>query len=231
MELEKFLMVFLRVSVLIPLLPVFGGRMIPAHFKVGMILSIAYFLTPLVEVPMEGPIYLRIAREVLLGGAIGFSVTVVFTAVTMAAQWISFMMGLTMASVFDPTIGGLASPVAQMMNFMAIVAFFAFDLHHQVILTIAQTFDILPSNASLAAGVVEMMRMLFITAFKLAMPIILIELMANLTLGFIAKAMPQANLLAVGFPLNLGLGFLGLILFLPFIIQVIGSLKFIPNWR
>jgi len=230
-ELEKLLLVFLRVSVMIALLPVFGGRTIPPQFKVGLSLALSYFLAPLVTVSMEGHLGIRVLREVLLGGAVGFSVTIVFTTLIMASQWASFMMGLTMASAFDPSIGGIASPVTQLMNLVAIVAFFAFDLHHQLILGMVETFSIVPTATELAAGVVQLIRMLFVTAFKLAIPLLLVQVMSQLIMGFLAKAMPQANLLAVGLPISLGLGFVGFMLFLPFLIQVLVRLNFFPVWR
>jgi len=230
-DLEKLLLVFLRVSVIVALLPVLGGRMIPPHFKAGLSLALAGFLAPLVPVSLEGPFVLRALRELLFGGAIGFSVTLVFATLIMAAQWASFMMGLTMASAFDPTIGGIASPVAQFMNIVAIVSFFVFDLHHQLILGLVETFRALPPADTLAAAVMELVRMLFVTAFKLAAPLLLVQVMSQLIMGFLAKAMPQANLLAVGLPVSLGLGFVALLLFLPFLLQVFVHLNFFPAWR
>lgn len=230
-SLEKFLLVFLRLSVLLPLLPLFGGATFPAQFRIGTALAMAWFLAPIVSVATGGPLFFRISSEILMGAALGFSVRLVFNAVLIASQWISFAMGISVASAFDPTAGSSLTPVGQFLNMLAIVVFFALDMHHDVIIAIARTFDIVPSSATLVGGVIEIMRLLFTTAFRLAAPILIIELMANLVLAFVARAMPQANLLAVGLPINLGMGFIGLMLLIPFFIQAISRLKFIPVWR
>jgi flagellar biosynthetic protein FliR len=231
MGLEKFLLVFLRLSVLLPLLPLFGGATFPPQFRIGAALAMAWFLAPIVSVSTSGPLFLRISSEILLGAALGFSVRLVFNAVLIASQWIGFAMGISVASAFDPTAGSSLTPVGQFLNMLAIVVFFALDMHHDVIIAIARTFDIVPSTATLVGGVIEITRLLFTTAFRLAAPILIIELMANLVLAFVARAMPQANLLAVGLPINLGMGFIGLMLLIPFFVQAISRLKFIPVWR
>jgi flagellar biosynthetic protein FliR len=65
-------------------------------------------------------------------------------------------------------------------------------------------------HALLAAGTG-----IFAVGLRIALPVIAAILIANLTLGMLMRTAPQVNLLAIGFPLTLALGFAVLALMLP----------------
>ena len=54
-------------------------------------------------------------------------------------------------------------------------------------------------------------------------PIVVGMVTLNILLGFIVKATPQINIFFIGFPLDIGLGFLILLLALPAYIAAIGG--------
>ncbi|MDE2564375.1 MAG: flagellar biosynthetic protein FliR, partial [Burkholderiales bacterium] len=53
----------------------------------------------------------------------------------------------------------------------------------------------------------------------IALPLITMLLFVNLVLGAISRVAPQINIFAVGFPVTLGVGLLGLVLTLPLMQQ------------
>ena len=56
---------------------------------------------------------------------------------------------------------------------------------------------------------------LFSSAFWLALPLMALMLFVNLTLGVISRVAPQMNIYAVGFPVTLTVGMVGIAALLP----------------
>jgi flagellar biosynthesis protein FliR len=56
---------------------------------------------------------------------------------------------------------------------------------------------------------------IFSTGLWIALPLITMLLFVNLVLGAISRVAPQINIFAIGFPVTLGVGLLGLVLTLP----------------
>jgi flagellar biosynthetic protein FliR len=55
----------------------------------------------------------------------------------------------------------------------------------------------------------------FATGLWIALPIVTMLLFANLVLGFISRVAPQIQIFAIGFPITLGLGLIGLYYIVP----------------
>ena len=53
----------------------------------------------------------------------------------------------------------------------------------------------------------------------IALPMVTMLLFVNIALGAISRVAPQINIFAIGFPVTLGLGLLGLLLTLPMLAQ------------
>jgi len=223
----------MRISVLLVLLPVFGSRMLPNMFKAGLALAMTFLIAPLVPARSDpaGSMVTIIFREMLFGATLGFSVRVFFSAVEMAAQWASIEMGLSVAGVFDPQFGASVSPLTRFQGMLALAAFFVLDLHHVVLWEIVRSFSIQPAEASLVRTVLELGADLFEVAFRLAAPLFLVQVIANLTLGLLARAMPQANILAVGFPVMVGVGFVAFLAVTPYLLHLLAGLRIVPAFR
>ena len=65
---------------------------------------------------------------------------------------------------------------------------------------------------------------LFSSAFWLALPMIALLLFVNLTLGIISRVAPQMNIFAIGFPVTLTVGLIGIAATLPMLEQPLLSL-------
>jgi len=58
----------------------------------------------------------------------------------------------------------------------------------------------------------------FAVGLQLALPVIAIMLMTNLSLGILTRSAPQLNIFAIGFPITLGVGLIVLDLTLPYFV-------------
>lgn len=208
-----FLWPFVRMLALISTAPVLGEPSVPRRVKVALAALLALLLTPalgpLPQVPVVsvggGWILLQ---QVLIGGAMGFAMRLVFTAVQAAGEYISLQMGLSFASFFDPTSGGSTTVLSRLLHMLALLVFLALDGHLLLIATLAESFHALPIadtpwSASGWLRLVTGARDIFSTGLMLALPLVAALLILNLAMGILNRAAPQFSIFAVGFPLTL----------------------------
>ncbi|MBC8413744.1 MAG: flagellar biosynthetic protein FliR [Nitrospira sp.] len=225
-QIINFMLILLRVSVLVSMLPVFSGSQLPVQFKIGLVVFIALILTPVVNFQIsENQIPLIIVKEILIGMALGYAARFVFNAVNMAGVFISFAVGMSMGRVFNPEMGS-TTHLAEILGSMVMLMFLALDAHHDLIYVVVQSFKILPAGSiNVLPLVPEMISIgagLFVLSIKLAAPVMLGIFLAQVLTGFLYKAAPQMNIFFITMPLNIFLGFSIIIISLPVMENVIG---------
>jgi flagellar biosynthetic protein FliR len=227
-QLTVFLLILLRLSVLFTTVPLLSSKNFPGQFKIGLAMSMAYMLMPIVKFDLgDEHIASVVVKEVLLSIVMGLGVRFVFVSVNMAGQVMSNAMGLSVASAFDPEFGQ-SDEIARLFGIIATLLFFAMDAHHELIYMLVKSFDVVPptSNINVNGLVVEAINIgsrAFVFALKLGAPVVVGMLVAHLMLGFIYKAAPQINIFFVSFPIFIYAGLLIIVLSLPLFISVVGG--------
>lgn len=216
---------FLRILALFTAAPVLSSRSVPVRVRIASAFLIAMaWQATLPAHPVIGvtdPDALRVAMlQVLVGLAIGFAIRVVFSALELAGEVVGFQMGLNFAAFFDPAMGGQASAVARLFSQLAAILFLTLNGHILVLLALHRSFSVFPLDASIVPMVQNMAlprlgAELFASAFWIALPLVGLLLFANLALGMISRVAPQMNIFAVGFPVTLVLGLVGITITLP----------------
>ncbi|NLA74554.1 MAG: flagellar type III secretion system protein FliR [Deltaproteobacteria bacterium] len=217
-QLEGFFWILVRVGTLFFLLPLFGARNIPSLWKAGLSFVVAIVLTPVVpapqNLPVSGPeIILGIAAEVLMGLILAITIRMFMAAAEMAGQFMSFQMGFSMASAIDPQTGAQSNVLTQFIYIFTLLLFFSMDGHHMFIRVMANSFYSVPINSisfksAIANELIRAGSSMFLLGLKIAAPILVALFLSNLCLGIIARTVPQVNILMVGFPVNLSIGFM-----------------------
>ena len=164
-----------------------------------------------------------------VGLAIGFSVRLVFAAVELAGEIIGLQMGLNFASFFDPSSNAQISAVARFFGHMAMLLFVVINGHLLILMAVVKSFDRFPVDGNFlqALGQMRLYELgssLFASALWIALPMIALLLFVNLTLGIISRVAPQMNIYAVGFPVTLTVGMLGIVATLPLLEQPVLAL-------
>ena len=72
----------------------------------------------------------------------------------------------------------------------------------------AQVFKIIQDSRTIFIALADSMGAMFLVALKLAFPILITLFVLSVTLGLLAKAAPQMNIFMLGFPIQIGVGFL-----------------------
>jgi flagellar biosynthetic protein FliR len=225
---------FLRVLAVFSAAPVFSSRAFPLRARIGLAFLIAYAAQPSLSsqsvVSIDGPQALgAVIQQVGIGLAIGFTVRLVFGAFELAGQVTGFQMGLGFAAFFDPSTSAQSSAMGRFYANMASLLFVALNGHLMVIMAVAHSFAAFPvdQNFLQALGTMKLYDLgadLFASGFWIALPVIAMLMFANLALGIISRVAPQMNIYAIGFPVTLTVGLIGVAATLPMLEQPFSAL-------
>jgi flagellar biosynthetic protein FliR len=216
---------FLRALALLSALPVFSQRAVPMRVRIGLAGLVALAAQP--SLPEVAPLALdtlpalgQVAQQVMIGLTIGFAVRLVFAGVELAGELIGLQMGLNFAGFFDPVSASQGTATARFLGTMTAFLFVIINGHLLVVAALVQSFEAFPVSAQPLAFLHALSPQawgaeLFRIGLTLALPIVGMLLFVNLVLGMISRVAPQINVFAVGFPITLGVGLLGLVLTLP----------------
>ena len=216
---------FLRVLALFSSAPVLSSKSFPARARIGLALLVAWAaqssLAGQPQVLINSPAAAGAAmQQVLVGLSIGFAVRVVFAAVELAGELIGLQMGLNFASFFDPTSNAQSGAVASMYNQMSAWMFIVLNGHLMVIAAVIASFRAFPMGSNFVVNI-NQMRLhllgaeLFSLALWVALPVIAVLMLVNVTMGIVSRISPQMNIFAIGFPITLIVGLLGVAFSLP----------------
>ncbi len=224
------LMILLRVSALIVMLPVLGHRLIPPQAKAGLAAVIALLAWPAASAHMPeitlSPLTLTLAamREILLAAALAFLAQLIFAAAQFAGQIMSFQMGMTVANVFDPSTQSQQSVISQLAITLAMLLWLASGAHRMFLHALFESFQRFPVGAAWSVNawpdLLSAAAAMFALALKLAAPVMLLLTFLYIALGLLARAVPQIQVFFVSFPLTTGLGLLALGLAMPAVISL-----------
>ena len=215
-----------RVLGLIATAPVFNNKATPIRVRLLLGIAITVALAPALPpmpaiAPGSGVGLAIMVQQTLIGIAMGFVMRLIFSAIDIAGDLIGLQMGLGFATFYDPQSAGQTAVVAEFFGLLATLMFLALNGHLVMLAILAQSFTQLPvSEILLMPGWHSLVRWaaaLFSVGLLLAMPLIAALLITNIALGVLTRAAPQLNLFAVGFPVTLTVGFIMLLLSLPYL--------------
>jgi flagellar biosynthetic protein FliR len=220
---------FLRTLAVFSSLPVLGTRTVPVRVRVALAALVALAaqpsLPPMPVVPLDSPLaFAIVAQQVLIGLAIGFAVRVVFAAIEYAGETIGLQMGLNFAGFFDPVSASSATATSRFYGTMVAWLFIVINGHLLVLAALLQSFEAFPVGPEPLAFVRETLphrwgAEIFIVGLWIALPLIAMLLFVNLVLGMVSRVAAQINIFAVGFPITVGIGLIGMLLTLPMLEQ------------
>lgn len=234
---QLFLLVFFRIIAMVMTAPLISSAAIPRIAKIGLAFFLAAIVLPgAVEISYAIPAaplqyLLLVLGEVLIGVIIGFFMLLVFSAFQLAGQFFSLQMGFGASQVFDPLAQIEIPLMGQFLNNIAMFVFlFVSGFSKFVMVGVSRSFEVLKA-VDLVAGrqglfdlFVSSLGGLFQTAMTIAFPFLGTLFLVSVSMGLLAKAAPQMNLLMMGFPIAIGVAFLVLFLILPLLMNAFGAI-------
>ena len=211
----------LRVTGVALIAPVLGSLLVPVRIRVLIGVALAIAMLPVLgEVPDYSPLSLlgifTIMREIAIGMAMGFVLSLAVDAALIAGQVVSMGMGLAFATVVDPNSGGVPL-LGRFYVVIATLLLLATNAHLMLVEVLAASYSFMPIGTDGfglpgVAAIVGFGAVMFAGAIQLALPAVVAILMVNIAFGVISRAAPTLNLFAVGFPVAIMMGFIVLTL-------------------
>ena len=213
-----FLYIMMRMSGFIMFSPFFGRNGVPALFQGGMItfLSItAYSMTEQVVNVPETIVELtfRLFMELGVGFFINMLLRFMLYIPEQAGEIIDTQMGMSMARSYDPGAQSSMTTTANFLNMMTQIIFFLANGHVTLIQMMLTSGEIVPFGqvafGDMAANhMVAFFSQCVMLAFKLSFPILGAELLGQMGMGILMKAIPQINVFAINIELKVIVGML-----------------------
>jgi len=216
---------FLRVLALFGAMPVLAQRAVPMRLRVALAFLIAFCaqatLPPMPVIALDSPAaFLAVLQQVLVGVSLGFAVRIVFAAIELAGEIIGLQMGLNFAGFFDPATGSQTTAVSRFFGVSVSWLFIVINGHLMLIAAVVQSFQAFPVGPEPFAFLRSLQPQvwgaeIFRLGLWIALPLTGMLLFTNLVLGIISRVAQQMNIFAIGFPITLAVGLMGVLLTLP----------------
>ncbi len=211
-----FILLFSRVSAMMAFFPFYSYGSVPMSIKAAFAIFITIFLIPISHTGIVQyditTLVLAVLSEFLLGLISGVILNIIFGAIGLAGEQISFVMGFSMASAIDPITGVNSPVIGRFLTLLAILILLAFNGHHLILLFLSKSLasinlgDFYP-DISVWRYITKAVANMFILGFVISFPIIALSLLSDVIFGMLMKTMPQFNLLVVGFPIKIIISF------------------------
>ncbi len=226
-NLTLFMMITARMTGFVLFNPFFGRRGIPGMVKSGLILLLAVTVYAMAPTPPRAPdmlleLALMFLSELGLGYVLGLVVNLFFYIPLLAGSTIDTQMGLSMGATYDPGTQTSTSTTGTLLHVMMSLLFFAANGHHTLLRIIMTSGQIVPFGAvafgeELYSALLRLFIDCTVLGVKLCMPVLGAELLGQMGMGILMKAIPQINIFAINIELKvlIGLG-LTFLLMTPF---------------
>ena len=223
-ELYLFTLIFMRVTGFVLFNPILGRSSLPNIVKAGVVMVFSVFLLGTVgQAPaLPGNILefgLHLLLELGVGFVLGFVMRLFFMVIQVGGEVIDAQMGLTMAQVYDASSQINMTVTASLLNVLMVLIFFTENGHYTMLRIFLGSHQVLPFGdvvlgQAVASGVAEVFLSCMVLAVKLAFPILAAELLGELGMGILMKAIPQINAFVINIELKVIIGLVLLFLFL-----------------
>ncbi len=224
--LNSILWPFLRCLALFAGMPLFSQRNLPMPVRIGLALFFAVAaqasLPAFPPLPLDAPglMLMLVVQQLVIGLTMGFAVRLVFAALEFAGEIVGLQMGLNFAGFFDPATGSQGTATARFFGTLVAFLFVAGNGHLLLIHALAQSFHAFPVGPEPLAFLQATQPQhwgaeIFRAALWVALPVLLLLLFVNLAIGLVSRVAPQMNPFAIGFPITVSLGLVGLLATLP----------------
>lgn len=226
-HLPAWLLVLFRLSGIFILAPIFGSQSIAMQIKVLLVIGLSFCIYPMLldsGRPSAGfvayvvdhglPLWslvLVVGVELLIGYAIGFAASLPIMGMQIGGHVIDTQIGLGVAGILNPELGEQSGPVGELFFLLALTVFAILGGHRVMLATLIGSFDAVPLGGfngfgALAGLMLGMVTVMLELAMKIAAPLLCLVFLETVAMGFIARTVPQLNILSIGFALRIIVG-------------------------
>jgi flagellar biosynthesis protein FliR len=223
-QFETMLLVLVRVTSMLALVPIFSQTQIPQllRFAIGLTIALVIVRTVPVLPPLHGlgELALAVASQAFVGLVFGFVSFLLFTGIQFAGEIVDIQMGFAVVNIINPVTSQSVTVIGEFQLALASLLYLAADAHHALLTGIAQSFQLVPlpfaATPELVAGdVVRFFTQALFIVFQIAAPVAIALFLVNVMLGLMARVAPQMNVFVVGLPIQIIVGLVMIVVAMP----------------
>src|ERR1041385_759991 len=209
LDLTIWTLVFLRVSALLAVFPLFSMQNVPVPARLALGALLSFFIAPgLPPLPGAHPTFaglvLLMFMEVGAGLLLGFVSRILFYILEFTGNLIASEMGMNWGAALNPFSGGRSEAPGLILFYLGALIFLTLDLHHWMLLAVQRSYQMLPIGGArlgpaLFTDIVGRTNQLFLVGLLMAAPIIAVTFLINLVFSVIGRAVPQMNVFVESF--------------------------------
>ncbi len=222
-----WLLVLFRIAGIFFMAPVFGSTTIPVRYRMLLSVAVACCVYPMLiepgrqALPNVMPIVTNgmffwtmgaaVAMEMLIGILIGFGATLPIFGMQVGGRIIDQQMGLGIAGVYNPEVGEEVGIISEFFFMLALAIFVIIGGHRVVLTTLVGSFNHIPLGQFVVGGnvidlIVGLCHAMFELGLRVSAPLLCLFFMLTVSMGFIARTVPQLNILSIGFTVRIVCG-------------------------
>jgi flagellar biosynthetic protein FliR len=209
---EAVMLAAVRMTAFLLIAPPFSYNAIPPRIKGMLAIGLAFAVSPRVTTGYTSPdtagFITALVLEIVVGGALGFLVMVVFAAVQSAGNLIDMFGGFQMAQAFDPQSMLNGAQFTRLFHMTALALLFASGGYQLIIGGLVRSYAALPLGGGMDLGanvhtLLGAVSQMFLAAVQIAGPLVVVLFLADAGLGLLTRVAPALNAFALGFPLKI----------------------------
>lgn len=239
-HMPAFVLVMSRMTGLFLFAPMFSSGAVPRYVRALLAFTFTLALYPMLLEPTRAsagfliPVLddgLRLwalltlmGIELLVGYVIGWCATLPLIGVQMAGHTMDQQMGLGLAQVLNPELGEQSGVLGEFLFVLALALFLIMGGHLAVMTSLVGSFDRFPPGGFTGFGAIfelafACVALIMDMTIRVSAPLICLIFLETIALGFVARTVPQMNILSVGFSLRLIAGMVFFVLVLSIIMS------------
>lgn len=247
---DLFLIILARMVGFIITAPLLGLQVFPTWIKIGLAGTIALLVEPNLTlpggvVPVLPELVVLVVQEAAVGLLLGWLASLLYAAIAMAGRFLDVEIGLNVAPVLYGADGFSTSILEGFQTALLALFFLGMNALDGLILAILDSYRFIPIGQFSFSGwavhfVTGLVGAMFVLAVQFVIPIVCTMLLADTTMGILARAVPSMNVLFVGLPAQIWGGLTMLALGMASATYVFGRVfdalfnamsQFLQGWR
>ena len=230
------LVVFARVVGFFRFAPIFNRKEIFSFVRLCMAIIVTVIIVNVLQpkaLPMDdfGSLMVALILNYAVGAMVGYVAQLILLAIEAGADMINMQMGLSSATVLDPTTQAQTSILGRLFGILGIIIFIEIGGAYWVLRALMRTFDIFALYATAVPleqlvnldYVIELSSNVLYMGLQIASPVLLATLGQDIILGTISKTAPQVNVFQLSFLFKPVLGAAIMICILPMMFSIIAD--------
>lgn len=220
------LLINARLTGLLLFAPVFGHAAVPVPVKAALLMMFSIVLYFGFDVGAglgslaPGVWFVAVLTEFMVGSLMALVLQLFFAALTYAGGIVAPQMGMAVSQLMDPQSQTVQPLLSTFFSLVGVLFFLAIDGHLIMLRALYDSYRLVPMtgftlNGAMIDQLIFLGGQMFIIALKVSAPVLAVIIFLNAGMALMARAVPQVNVLVVGFIITISVGMIAMAMTMP----------------